>query len=152
MELTLGRAGRPLRADVAPIGGWPSRAAAALLCGPSPSLGIDTVSPPLQTLCRASTENRRSKASLRCPCTGLQVQEAVYYFKKTELISLKRTDRRHRPPVRTEGAALWGGPVLVVGERRRCVFSHPDVFVKVIHAVCLSDKYPDKGWYLPNYL
>ena len=79
-------------------------------------------------------------------------ETSVYYFKKTELISLKQ-GRQAPPPF--SGWSMWfhvTGWRLSLGNGSSWVFSHIDVFVKVIHAVCLSDKYPNKYRYLSNYL
>lgn len=76
---------------------------------------------------------------------------SVYSFKKTELISLKQGRQASAPP-RMERVVFRGRLALAGREQQRGVFGHIDVFVKVIHAVCLSDKYPNKYRYLSNYL
>lgn len=55
--------------------------------------------------CHAQTENKRSKAYMQCQWAGLSSPEtSVYYFKKTELISLKQ-GRQAPPPF--SGWSMW---------------------------------------------
>lgn len=119
----------------------------------APSAGPPTgaTSCPLARVVSGLSDNKRSKAHLHREWTELSSPgSSVYYFKKTELISWKTGSWPLPAPDEPCGFAGQAGACPLESEHRVC--SHTDVFVKVIHAVCLSDKYPNKCKRLSNSL